>query len=68
MERGSEILLADISSVLQFESRPEIVDFARLCCRVLLLGRQRGSPPEQPGPPEETALLSVETALSGPII
>lgn len=30
--KGSEILLADVSSVLEFESCPEIVDFARLCC------------------------------------
>lgn len=46
--KRSEILLADVSSVLEFESRPQIVDFARLCCRVLLLGQLR-STPEQPG-------------------
>lgn len=46
--KRSEILLAGISSVLEFESCPEIVDFARLCCRVLLLGQLR-SPPKQPG-------------------
>ena len=47
--RGSEILLADVSSVLEFESRPEVVDFARLCCGVLLLLGQLRSAPKQPG-------------------
>lgn len=31
---GSEILLADVSSVPESESCAEIVDFARLCCCV----------------------------------
>lgn len=29
--KGSEILSANVSSVLEFESYPEVVDFARLC-------------------------------------
>lgn len=37
--KGRQILLAGVSSVLEFESCPEVVDFARLCCCVLLLGQ-----------------------------
>lgn len=38
MERRG-LLLADVSSVLGFEFCPEVVDFARLCYFVLLLGQ-----------------------------
>lgn len=36
--KGSELLLANVSSVLEFEFSPEVVDFARLCFCALLLG------------------------------